>query len=216
MLQVQTKGKDEKYNFEELYEILRLLRSPEGCPWDRVQTHETLIKPMIEEAYEAVDAIQKGSRDKLVEELGDVLLQVIMHSLIGEEDGAYTFADITDGCARKMLFRHSHVFGDVVANDAGQALNNWEEMKLKEKGFHDVWEDIADIPQCFPALMRAAKRARKLRKAKEADSKVNWDILPDIDYSDEKQVSTLLYSICAKAEEAGVDCETALLKETLE
>ena len=215
MIPMQTKGKDEKYNFEELYEILRLLRSPEGCPWDRVQTHETLIKPMIEEAYEAVDAIQKGSRDKLVEELGDVLLQVIMHSLIGEEDGAYTFADITDGCARKMLFRHSHVFGDAVANDAGQALNNWEAMKLKEKGFHDVWEDIADIPQCFPALMRATKRARKLRKAGEADEKLQPALLPEIDYGDEKQVSALLYTICAKAEEAGVDCETALLKETL-
>ena len=216
MIEVKTKGENEKYNLEELYEILRLLRSPEGCPWDRVQTHETLIKPMIEEAYEAVDAIEKHSRDKLVEELGDVLLQVIMHSIIAEESGEYTFEDVTDGCARKMLFRHSHVFGDAVANDAGQALNNWEEMKRKEKGFHDVWEDIADIPQCFPSLMRAAKRARKLRKAGEADSKIQEDILPKIDYSDPKQVSSLLYSVCAKAEEAGVDCETALLKETLE
>ena len=214
MIPITTKGENEKYNLEELYEIIRLLRSPEGCPWDRVQTHETLIKPMIEEAYEAVDAIEKGSRDKLVEELGDVLLQVIMHSIIGEESGEYTFDDVTDGCARKMLVRHSHVFGDAVARDAGQALNNWEEMKLKEKGFHDVWEDIADIPQCFPALMRAAKRARKLRKAGVADDKVREDILPDINYSDPKQVSCLLYSVCARAEEAGVDCETALLKET--
>ena len=216
MIEVKTKGENEKYNLEELYEILRMLRSPEGCPWDMVQTHETLIKPMIEEAYEAVDAIEKHSRDKLVEELGDVLLQVIMHSIIAEESGEYTFEDVTDGGARKMLGRHSHVFGDAVANDAGQALNNWEEMKRKEKGFHDVWEDIADIPQCFPSLMRAAKRARKLRKAGEADNKIREDILPKIDYSDPKQVSSLLYSVCAKAEEAGVDCETALLKETLE
>ena len=97
MIEVKTKGENEKYNLEELYEILRLLRSPEGCPWDRVQTHETLIKPMIEEAYEAVDAIEKHSRDKLVEELGDVLLQVIMHSIIAEESGEYTFEDVTDG-----------------------------------------------------------------------------------------------------------------------
>ena len=214
MIPVHRKSENEKYTFSELYEIIKLLRSPEGCPWDRAQTHESLIKPMIEEAYEAVDAIEKGSRDKLVEELGDVLLQVIFHSILGEEEGLYGFHDITDGCARKMLFRHSHVFGDAVAQDARQALHNWEEMKKKEKGFSDVWEEIADIPNCFPALMRAAKRARKLRKAGEKDDKIREDILPAIDYSDPGQVSCLLYSICAKAEEAGVDCETALLKET--
>lgn len=215
MIKVNTKNENEKYNLKELYEIIEMLRSPEGCPWDRVQTHETLIKPMIEEAYEAVDAIEKHSDSKLVEELGDVLLQVIMHSIIAEENREFTFDDITDGCARKMLFRHSHVFGDVVAENAGQALANWEEMKLKEKGFSSVWEDIKDIPRCFPSLFRAAKRAKKLRKAGEADSLINESILPEIDYSDEKQVAALLYNICAKAEKEGVDPETALLKETL-
>lgn len=215
MIKVNTKGENEKYSLEELYEIIEMLRSPEGCPWDRVQTHETLIKPMIEEAYEAVDAIEKHSKPKLVEELGDVLLQVIMHSIIAEEQQEFSFNDVTDGCARKMLSRHSHVFGDVVAENAGQALANWEEMKLKEKGFKDVWEDIRDIPNCFPALLRASKRARKLRKAGEADSLINESILPQIDYSDEKQVAQLLYNICAKAEMEGVDPETALLKETL-
>ena len=215
MIEINTKSEGEKYSFEDLYEIIRLLRSPEGCPWDRVQTHKTLEKPMIEEAYEAVDAIEKHSRDKLVEELGDVLLQVIMHSIIAEETGEFSFEDVTDGSARKMIFRHSHVFGDAVANDAGQALSNWEEMKLKEKGFHNVWEDIKDIPEGFPALMRAAKRARKLRKAGEKDDLRKDDILPDIDYSDEEAVAELLYTIAAKAEEAGADPEMALLKETL-
>ena len=215
MIRVNTKSENEKYNLEELYEIIEMLRSPEGCPWDREQTHKSLIKPMIEEAYEAVDAIKKESKPKLIEELGDVLLQVIMHSIIAEEEGEFTFSDVTDGCARKMLFRHSHVFGDVVAENAGQALNNWDEMKLKEKGFSSVWEDIKDIPEVFPALLRASKRAKKLRKAGEADLNINENILPDIDYSNEKQVATLLYSICAKAEKEGVDPETALLKETL-
>ena len=204
-----------QYTFEEFTDIIKTLRSENGCPWDREQTHKSLIKPMIEEAYEAVDAIEKESKPKLIEELGDVLLQVIMHSIIAEEDGEFTFFVVTDGCARKMLFRHSHVFGDVVAENAGQALNNWDEMKLKEKGFNSVWEDIKDIPEVFPALLRASKRAKKLRKAGEVDSNINENILPDIDYSDEKQVATLLYSICARAEKEGVDPETALLKETL-
>ena len=215
MIDIEVKKDSEKYTFEDLYRLIELLRSPEGCPWDRVQTHETLEKPMIEEAYEAVDAIEKHSREKLVEELGDVLLQVIFHSIVAEETGEFEFNDITDGCARKMLFRHPHVFGDAVAKDAGQALSNWEEMKIKEKGFHSVWEDIKDIPEGFPALMRAEKRARKLRKAGERDALRDDGILPEIDYADEAQVARLLYSIAAKAEEAGTDPEMALLKETL-
>ena len=214
-LKIEELLKQDVYDFDDLVDIMVILRSECGCPWDREQTHKSLIKPMIEEAYEAVDAIEKESTPKLVEELGDVLLQVIMHSIIAEENKEFTFSDVTDGCARKMLFRHSHVFGDVVAENAGQALANWDEMKLKEKGFTSVWEDIKDIPDAFPALLRASKRAKKLRKAGEADGNINENILPDIDYSDEKQVATLLYSICAKAEKEGVDPETALLKETL-
>lgn len=210
MIKFHAKGETEKYNFEELYEIIKLLRTPEGCPWDRVQTHETLRKPMIEEAYELVDAIDKDSKAKMVEELGDVLLQVIFHSIIGEEDGAFSFSDVTDGCARKMLFRHSHVFGDVVAADAGQALSNWEEMKQQEKGFADVYEDIRDIPTCFTALMKAEKCAKKLRKAKVPDALADMSVLPDLDYSDPVAVGKLLYSICAKAEASGTDSEMAL------
>ena len=95
MVEWQEKGKDEPYTFGDLYRLIELLRSPGGCPWDREQTHASLIKPMIEEAYETVDAIEKESHEKLCEELGDVLLQVIFHSIIAEEEGAFKFTDIT-------------------------------------------------------------------------------------------------------------------------
>lgn len=205
------KAEDEKYTFEELYDILRFLRSPEGCPWDRVQTHETLVKPMIEEAFEAVDAINSGNKDKLIEELGDVLLQVIFHSLIGEEEKEFGFEDVTDRCARKMLFRHTHVFGDVVVSDAKDALANWEKRKLQEKQFKTLYEDLTDIPKNFPALMRAEKVAKKIRKSgsgKEVHSVV-------VDFSDSSSVGEMLYNICAIAEKNGIDPYLSLQK-TLE
>ncbi|MBE7064691.1 MAG: MazG family protein [Ruminococcaceae bacterium] len=217
MIEVVKKEAGEKYNFEELYDIIRKLRSPEGCPWDREQTHETLIKPMIEEAYEAVDAIEKKSVDKMTEEMGDVLLQVIFHCILGEEEGAFGFLDVTDRCARKMLTRHTHVFGDKFAENADEALVNWEAAKLKEKGFDTLRQDLDDIPNQFPALMRAGKCAKKIRKAdrnlpdREASAVVDN---MKIDFSDETIVGRILYEICSRAEENGVDAEIALKKCT--
>ena len=144
MIQMEPKQPGERYTFQELYHIIELLRSPEGCPWDREQTHESLIKPMLEEAYEAVDAIEKKSPEKLCEELGDVLLQVIFHTILAKEEGSFAFEDVTDRCARKMLFRHSHVFGGDAAATAGEALSNWESRKLEEKGFSSLRQDLEE------------------------------------------------------------------------
>jgi len=213
MIEVVKKGQNEKYNFEELYDIIRKLRSPEGCPWDREQTHETLIKPMIEEAYEAVDAIEKKSVDKMTEEMGDVLLQVIFHCIIGEESGEFGFLDVTDRCARKMLTRHTHVFGDKFAANAEEALVNWDAAKLKEKGFDSLRQDLDDIPNQFPALMRAGKCAKKIRKADrtEKDNEVSAAVdAMNIDFSDESAVGKILYEICRRAEKNGVEAEIAL------
>ncbi len=212
MIEVPRKQNGEKYGFEELYDIIRKLRSPEGCPWDREQTHYSLIKPMIEEAYEAVDAIQKNSVEKLKEELGDVLLQVIFHSIIGEESGEFCFEDVTNRCAVKMLSRHTHIFGDTHADNSAEALSNWEEAKLKEKGFSGLREDLDDIPQCFPALMRAGKAAKKIRKAEgvyESSSEAK-EVEKRYACDSEEQVGALLYEICRLAEKNGVDAELAL------
>ena len=216
---------DGKYKFEDLYEIIRLLRSPDGCPWDRVQTHGTLITPMLEEAYELVDAIEKQDDAKMVEELGDVLLQVIFHCIIGEEDGSYGFDDVTDACTRKMLFRHTHVFGEDTASNAAEALENWDRRKTKEKGFDSLTQKLSDIPANFPALYKAYKAASKIRKARAlaeeegkadpvpehvaAAEKAASDIAPELPGSEE-ELGKMLYGIVRAAEEKGIDPEMAL------
>ncbi len=213
MIEVERKKQGDKYNLEELYHIIELLRSPEGCPWDRVQTHDTLIKPMIEEAYEAVDAINKKSSEKLCEELGDVLLQVIFHSILSKEEGSFDFEDVTDRCARKMLFRHTHVFGDVHVEDEKQALDNWEKRKLTEKGFSSLKQDLEDVPTVFPALMRAQKVAKKIRKAEKAKSDENNLINEnEFEKATEGEIGELLYALCKLADNSDVDAEIALSK----
>lgn len=127
----------EKYTFEELESIIKKLRSPKGCPWDREQTHESLIPCMQEEANEVVEGIHiltdTGDADNLCEELGDVLLQVLMHSQIAEEEGLFTLEDVIDGISRKMVRRHPHVFGNSNADTSSEALLTWEEIKRQEK-----------------------------------------------------------------------------------
>lgn len=198
---------DGKYKFKDLYEIIEMLRSPEGCPWDRVQTHRTLTTPMLEEAYELVDAIEKENDPKMVEELGDVLLQVIFHCVIAAEDGKFGFDDVTDACARKMLFRHSHVFGQDTADNAGEALENWEKRKTKEKGFDTLEQKLRDIPKNYPALYKAYKAASKIRKA-SADN-APGEPGPDVPDSEE-ELGKMLYEIVRSAEAKGIDPETAL------
>jgi len=214
MIEVIRKNDKERYTFEELVDIVRKLRSPDGCPWDREQTHFSLIKPMIEESYEVVDAIEKNSDEKLKEELGDVLLQVIFHTLIAEENGEFSFLDVTDRNARKMLSRHTHIFGDENASTPNEALSNWENAKMKEKGFTSLYEDLVDIPENFPALMRAEKIAKKIRKNEKIVEKVDFSFLDNVNFQDEEMVGKLLYEICRRSDISGVECELALKRES--
>ena len=123
--------------FEEFEEVLRRLRAPDGCPWDREQTHQTLKAPCIEEAAEVICGINileaTGSPDNLKEELGDLLMQIVMNAQIAEEEGLFTMDDVIQGITEKMIRRHPHVFGDAQAEDAGQVLKQWEEIKKTEK-----------------------------------------------------------------------------------
>lgn len=214
MRNFELKHDGEKYDINELFEIVRILRGEGGCPWDRAQTHYSLIKPMIEESYEVVDAIEKKSDKKLTEELGDVLLQVVFHSLIAEENGEFCFLDVTDRNARKMLERHTHVFGDEKANTPSEGLANWENAKLKEKGFISLYEDLADIPENFPALIRAEKIAKKIAKFGESAESVDFSFLDNVNFSDEVCVGKLLYEICRRSEKAHTECELALKRES--
>ena len=135
------------YSYEEFVEIIRKLRSKDGCPWDREQTHESLKSCLIEEAYEVIEGIDLLEKTKdpanLCEELGDVLLQVVMHSVIAEEEKNFTIQDVINGISEKMVRRHPHVFGDVVAETSSEVLENWEEIKKKEKEETSVSEGLA-------------------------------------------------------------------------
>ncbi len=159
---------DERFYWEDLEGIIHKLRSVGGCPWDREQTHASLKTCMIEEAYEVVDAIrtleETGKGQALCEELGDVLMQVFLHSEIAKEEGLFSLEDVVDGISRKMIYRHPHVFGKTKADTSQQVLQNWDRLKEKEKGNPTPEEEIAAVPHCLPALLRTAKVLKKLER----------------------------------------------------
>ncbi len=155
----------EKYGFDEFMDITRKLRSEEGCPWDREQTHESLKTCMIEECYEAIEAIDKKDDVNLCEELGDILLQVALHSAIAEEAGEFSVDDVIQAVAEKMIRRHPHVFGDVVVEDSAGVVRNWDEIKKKEKKAASVMEEMLEVPKAFPATIRAEKVQKKAAKS---------------------------------------------------
>ncbi len=161
-----------KYTYEEFLEIIRTLRGENGCPWDREQTHMSLRPCMMEEAAEVLAAIriyeQTGDYDNLREELGDVLLQVVMHAQIADEEGLFNMEDVVHEVAEKMVRRHPHVFGDVSVEGSSQVLQNWEEIKKKEKeGKKHTLTPLREIPQELPALTRAVKVLKKADKLYE-------------------------------------------------
>jgi len=154
-----------KYSFEEFMDIIRKLRSENGCPWDREQTHESLKTCLLEECYETIEAINNKDKDNLCEELGDILLQVAMHSVIAEETGDFTIDDIIDSEAEKMIRRHPHVFGDVTVSDSEEVIKNWDEIKKQEKEAAGIENEFKRIPMALPSIMRAEKVQRKAAKA---------------------------------------------------
>jgi tetrapyrrole methylase family protein/MazG family protein len=145
------------YNINNLLKIMKILRGPDGCQWDKRQTHKTLRQHVIEEAYEVVDAIDNEDVDNLIEELGDLLLQVVFHSQIGSEEGYLNFNDIVTRVCNKMYSRHPHVFGDVKANTIDEALDSWENAKQKEKNFNTYTENLKNVPKSLSPLSRSYK-----------------------------------------------------------
>lgn len=156
--------KDE-YTIDDLIRLVAALRAPDGCPWDRKQTHQSIKKNFIEETYEVIEAINKDDAESLREELGDVLLQVAMHCEMESEKGAFDFNDVANDLCKKLVVRHPHVFGEKSAGDASQALDRWDEVKLKTKGMKKQSEAMLKVPREFPALMRAQKIQEKAAKA---------------------------------------------------
>ena len=154
------------YSYEDFLNIMRLLRAPGGCPWDREQTHGSIRRNFLEETYEVLDALDRDDAPDMCEELGDVLMQVVFHAIIEEERGRFTMADVVDGVAKKMVYRHPHVFGgSLQADTSEQVLVNWEVLKKAEKGQETTADAIESVPHTLPALWRAEKVQKKTAKA---------------------------------------------------
>ena len=154
-----------RYDFDDLVEIIRILRAPGGCPWDAEQTHGSIRRNFLEETYEVLDALDRDDGHDLCEELGDVLMQVVFHAQIERERGRFTVEDVIDDVAQKMVYRHPHVFGTVQADTSDQVLANWEVLKRKEKGQRSTADAIEAVPHTLPALWRAEKVQKKAAKA---------------------------------------------------
>lgn len=151
---------------QRLREIMHLLRSPGGCPWDAEQTHETLIKHLIEEAYEVADAVKGGDRDEIVDELGDLLLQPVFHAEIASENGQFDLDDVATAICEKLIRRHPHVFAEAKADSPAAVLSQWDEIKLEEKGETTDGLDpyLKKANEGLPALMSAQKIQKKVAK----------------------------------------------------
>lgn len=168
---------DEVKDFQDLLDVMSVLRSEEGCMWDLQQTHESLKRALIEECYEVIEAIDEKDDEKLVEELGDLLFQVVFHSQIGSEDGYFNINEVIEGITNKMIKRHPHIFGDVKVKDTNEILDNWDLIKAKEQKIEKYTDELKHVPKCLPGLIRADKVQRKAGKVG-----FDWnDVLPAMD-----------------------------------
>ena len=205
----------------DLLRVMHRLRAPGGCPWDREQTHQSLARHLLEEAHETLEAIDGGDPDRLREELGDLLLQVIFHAEMAQEGRTFDIDDVAQAILEKLIRRHPHVFGTAEVDSSSEVLVNWERIKSKEKGEHPVDEEI---PASLPALARAAKVQRRAagfgfdwRSDSAAFDKVREELgeleeaAPD---RAEEEVGDVLFAVAALARRLNVDPETALRRAT--
>lgn len=157
------KQKD-KYTFDDLVQIVKILRAPGGCPWDREQDHHSIRREFIEETYEVIEAIDTEDTELLKEELGDVLLQVVFHTDIEDDKGTFNIDDVADDICKKMIIRHPHVFSDVTAENTEQVLTNWDKIKMQTKSQKSQSEVLGSISKALPSLMRSQKIQQKAAK----------------------------------------------------
>lgn len=216
----------ERYGFEDLVTVVEVLRSDIGCPWDREQTHKSIRKDLIEETYEVIEAIDTEDPELLREELGDVMLQVVFHARIETEENRFDINDVANDICVKLIHRHPHVFGDVVAETSDKVLSNWEKIKSDEKERHTVTDKLRAIPPMLPALMRAEKVGKKaacfdfadadqvMEKVREELCEVSEAIEAGVKSDIEEEMGDLLLSITSLCRKLGIEPELALNKAT--
>jgi len=217
-----------RYDWQDFLEVMKILRSPGGCPWDAKQTHASIRREFLEEVYETLDALDRDDPEAMCEELGDVLMQVVFHARIEEELGRFNAADVVDGITKKMIYRHPHVFGTAQADTSDQVLVNWEVLKRQEKGQRSTADAIEAVPHTLPALWRAEKinkktrnagfdwsdpmgalekleeEVRELRQAMEANAAANAP------HGIKEELGDALFVLAKIAQRSGVDPEDAL------
>ena len=215
-----------EYDFDDLVEVVKVLRSPEGCPWDREQDHKSIRNGLIEETYEVIEAIDTENPTLLREELGDVLLQIVFHAGIEEDEGRFDIDDVANDICVKLIHRHPHVFGDVSVKNADEVLTNWEQIKSEEKERVTVTDKLRSIPPMLPALMRATKVGKKasmfdfettelvMDKIAEEMVEVSEAIESGVQADVEEEIGDLLLTVTSLCRKLDVDAEAALNKAT--
>ena len=210
-----------KYTFEELLNIVEKLRMPGGCPWDMEQTHESIKHNIIEEGYELIEALEGGDPEKMADESGDLLLQVIFHAQIAKENGEYSIDDCIDKISEKLIYRHPHVFGDEKLETSEEVLNKWNEIKREDREQDTVAKELAGVSKGLPSLMRAEKVQKKAAKNGYIFQEINstadsvsgmLKILEGTTDKSiaEKYVGKMLFELVSAAGKLGVEPELAL------
>lgn len=201
------------YTHQDLVDLVCLLRSPEGCPWDRVQTHQSIRRGMLEEAYEVAEAIDRNDPAMMTEELGDLLMQVLFHIDIGEKHGTFTAEDVYDRICKKLIFRHPHIF-DNAPNADSSTEDGWAAIKRQEKGQKTLCEELDGIAKTLPALTRAEKIAGKCHRGEApAPSAVEEAARAFALQQDAAALGQLLFAAARQAKALGIDPEEALQRE---
>ncbi len=214
---MNTSVKKKKYSIDDLVDVMHKLRAPDGCPWDSVQTHESIRRDFLEECYEAVEAIDEKSPEMMREELGDVLLQVVFHSVIEEEKGNFDFSDVVNDVAAKMIIRHPHVFGDTAVKNVDEVWSNWDAIKKETKGQSSDKEMLMSVSKAMPALMRGqkvVKKASKLGVEYSQNPQSDLKKLAEKENLDEKDLGQMLLLISEIAFKNSFDAEKSLYDET--
>ena len=218
--------KKSEYDFDDLVDIVKILRSDEGCPWDREQDHKSIRNSFIEETYEVIEAIDTEDPKLLREELGDVLLQVVFHASIEEDAERFDMDGVANDICVKLIHRHPHVFADVTADTAEEVLTNWEQIKSEEKQRVTVTDKLRSIPPMLPALMRATKVGKKasmfdfettelvMDKLAEEMVEVSEAVESGVQCDIEEEIGDLLLTVTSLCRKLDVDAEEALAKAT--
>ena len=212
--------------FDRLITIMDRLRGPGGCPWDAEQDHKSIMKHLIEEAYELADAVESGDPESMAEELGDVLLQVVFHSTIAKENNTFTLSAVINHLCDKLIHRHPHVFGDATVRDSKEVIRNWEKLKKKENGKQERKSILSGIPESLPALLQAFKIQSTVSRV-GFDWEAPQEVLLKIDEEQaeladameagdnekiENEIGDLIFSVVNLARLLHVDPESALRK----